>query len=230
MDGFEQNLHIADSAFEGMRHDADRALQKLLKNMVEKESLEGSVTIKIDISLTQEYIANTDPDIEGETRRVLSPAFTHKVGSMMQIKDEAKGGINYEGMEMVWDDELKEFVVKPIANTTQRTIFDADFQCVNDPDGECGEGGEQPALEGRRIAALPGPIIGESDESDEGVDGEVPGGDTEAPEESDDEVEDMSDSFAGMNPPEENITPDDLPFGGSCEEDDYGYEEPGEEF
>lgn len=33
MEGFEQNLHIAGSAFEGMRHDADRVLQKLLKNM-----------------------------------------------------------------------------------------------------------------------------------------------------------------------------------------------------
>lgn len=36
MEGFEKNLHIADSAFEGMQRDADRVLQKLLKNMVEK--------------------------------------------------------------------------------------------------------------------------------------------------------------------------------------------------
>ena len=225
MEGFEQNLHIADSAFEGMRHDADRVLQKLLKNMVEKESLEGSVTIKIDISLTQEFIQNTDPDIEGETRKVLSPAFTHKVGSMMQIKDEAKGGINYEGMEMVWDDELKEFVVKPIANTTQRTIFDADFQCVNDPEGDCEEG-EQAALEGRRIAALPGPSIGEGEESEEEVAEDEPCGDTEVIE----EAEDISDAFDGMNPPEEDIAPDELPFGGNYEDDGYGYEEPGEEF
>lgn len=226
MDGFEQNLHIADSAFEGMRRDADRVLQKLLKNMVEKESLEGSVTIKIDVSLTQEFIQNTDPDIEGETRKVLSPAFTHKVGSMMQIKDEAKGGINYEGMEMVWDDELKEFVVKPIANTTQRTIFDAGFQCVNDPEGDCGEGGEQPALEGRRIAALPGPTAGEGEEPEEEVVEEASGGDTEVVE----EAEDMSDAFAGMNPPEEDVAPEDIPFAGGDEDDEYGYEEPGEEY
>ena len=123
MELFEQNLHIADSAFEGMQRDADRVLQKLLKNMVEKGSLEGSVTIKIDISLKQELIQNTDPYIEGETRKVLSPTFTHKVGSMMQIKNEAKGCINYEGMEMVWDDELKEFAIKPIANTTQSLML-----------------------------------------------------------------------------------------------------------
>lgn len=227
MEGFEQNLHIADSAFEGMRHDADRVLQKLLKNMVEKESLEGSITIKIDVSLTQEFIQNTDPNIEGETRKVLSPAFTHKVGSMMQIKDEAKGGINYEGMEMVWDEELKEFVVKPIANTTQRSIFDADFRCVNDPEGGDGEGGEeQPALEGRRIAALPGPITGEGEESQEEVAGDAPCGDAE---DEGDDAEDMSDAFEGMNPPED-INPEDMPFAGGYEEDGYGYEEPGEEF
>lgn len=226
MEGFEQNLHIADSAFEGMRHDADRVLQKLLKNMVEKESLEGSVTIKIDVSLTQEFIQNTDPDIEGETRKVLSPAFTHKVGSMMQIKDEAKGGINYEGMEMVWDDELKEYVVKPIANTTQRSIFDDDFRCVNDPEGEPGEEGEQPALEGKRVAALPGPTDREGDEMEEGVDNEAPCGNAEA---SEDEAEDMSDAFDGMNPPED-IEPGEIPFAGDDDEDGYGYEEPGEEY
>lgn len=226
MEGFEQNLHIADSAFERMQRDADRVLQKLLKNMVEKGSIEGSVTIKIDISLKQELIQNTDPYIEGKTRKVLSPAFMHKVGSMMQIKDEAKGGINYEGMEMVWDNELKEFVVKPIANTTQRTIFDADFQCVNDPEGGCGEEGEPLALGGRRIVALPGPSIGESEESKEEVVEAVPGSDTEAVE----EAEDMSNAFDGMNPPKDDIAPENLPFGGNYEDDGYGYEEPGEEF
>ena len=131
MSVFEQNLHIDDTAFDGMRYDTDRVLQKLLKNMIEKESMEGSVTIKIDVSLKQEFIQNTNPDIDGETRRVLIPAFTHKIGSVMQIKDEAKGGIKYDDMEIVWDDELKEYVVKPISDTTQRTIFDTDFQNNN---------------------------------------------------------------------------------------------------
>ena len=218
MELFEQNLHIADSAFEGMQRDADRVLQKLLKNMFEKGSLEGSVTIKIDISLKQELIQNTDPYIEGETRKVLSPTFTHKVGSMMQIKNEAKGCINYEGMEMVWDDELKEFAIKPIANTTQRSIFDADFQCVNDTEGDCREGEGQLALEGKQIVALPGPS-GEECEELEAEKGE------ETPESDNEAVEDKSNSFDEMNPPEEDIAPGDLPFGGYYEDDGYGYED-----
>lgn len=217
MDGFEQNLHIADGTFDGMRHDTDRVLQKLLKNMVEKESLEGSVTIKIDVSFKQEYILNTDPEVEGETRKVLSPSFSHKVGSMMQIKDEAKGGINYEGMEMVWDDELKEFIVKPIANTTQRTMFDADFQCVNDPE-ENVEDEEQPALEGKRVKALPGPIA-EEDYDTEAVENDLPEEETNG-EDGNGEAEDMSGAFGGTN----------LPFDSDGNDGDWGYEEPGEEY
>lgn len=217
MENFEQNLHISDNAFEGMRHDADRVLQKLLKNMVEKESMEGSVTIKIDITLTQEFIANHDPNVAGETRKILIPAFTHKVGSMMQIKDEAKGGINYEGCEMVWDDDLKEYVVKPVANTTQRTIFDDDF-CVNDAEyREVEDEDAEPALEGRLVAALPGPATEESEDQE--------GDETVSDDEADEEAEDLSEVFGE----EEEITPQNMPFAPSEDDDEYEYEEP-EEF
>ena len=64
MEGYEQELHINDELFAGMRDDADRVLQKLLKNMVEKDSLEGKVTIGIDVTLVQEFIPNRDPNIE----------------------------------------------------------------------------------------------------------------------------------------------------------------------
>lgn len=220
MEGYEQELHINDELFAGMRDDADRVLQKLLKNMVEKDSLEGKVTIGIDVTLVQEFIPNRDPKIEGETRRVLTPKFSHKVGSVMQIKNEAKGDRNCDGTELVWDEERGEYVLRPIANTEQMTIFDADFRCVNDePGGEDGEEGGQPALEGRRIAALPGP----SDTEGEGTEGEVaeeaPGGDTEGMDGAEDgEAEDMSDAF----------NPGDMPFADG-EDDGYGYEEPREE-
>ena len=125
MEGYEQELHINDELFAGMRDDADRVLQKLLKNMVEKDSLEGKVTIGIDVTLVQEFIPNRDPNIEGETRRILTPKFSHKVGSVMQIKNEAKGDRNCDDTELVWDEERGEYVLRPIANTEQMTIFDA---------------------------------------------------------------------------------------------------------
>ena len=156
MEAYEKNLHINDSAFEKMRADADTVLQRLIKNMVEKDSMEGKVTITIDVSLIQEFIPNRDPNIEGETRRVLTPKISHKVGSVMQIKNETKGDTSCDGMELVYDEEKKEYVLKPIANTEQMTIFDAEFvECVNDDLEESVT--EELVLEGRRVAQLPGP-------------------------------------------------------------------------
>lgn len=211
METYEQSLHINDSAFEGMRADADRVLQRLLKNMVEKDSMEGKVTITIDVSLIQEYIPNRDPNVEGETRRTLTPKLSHKVGSVMQIKNEAKGDTNYDGMEMVWDDERKEYVLRPVANTEQMTIFDADFRCVNDEDVEAVDD-SQTALEGRMVAALPGPIENEADSEETGA------GDSkeEYTEDNISQTEDISEEFDGASEP--------LPF--SEGDDDYDYEEP----
>lgn len=219
MEGYEQELHINDELFAGMRDDADRVLQKLLKNMVEKDSMEGKVTIGIDVIFVQEFIPNRDPSIEGETRRVLTPKFSHKVGSVMQIKNEAKGDRNCDGTELVWDEERGEYVLRPIANTDQMTIFDADFRYVNDePCGEEGEEGQQ-ALEGRCVAAL----LGSSDTESEGTEGEVveetSSGDTEGMDGAEEwEAEDMSDAF----------DPSEMPFADG-EDDGYSYEEPREE-
>lgn len=155
MEELKQSLHISDDAFESMRIDADRVLQHLIKNMVEKDSNEGKVTISIDVSLRTEFVPNTDPNIEGETRVVKKPMFSHKVGSVMQIKNEAKGGVNYDGMELVWDEDKKEYVLKPIANTDQMSIFDAEFREIYSEEIEDDEG---TALEGRLVSALSGPV------------------------------------------------------------------------
>lgn len=193
MDAYDQNLHISDNAFEKMRSDADRVLQHLIKNMIEKDSMDGKVTIAIDVALTKEFIPNRAPEIYGETRMVLKPKFSHKIGSVMQIKNEAKGDINYDGMELVWDDEAGEYVLKPITNTSQMTIFDADFKCVNDPDenNESGSDAEReygyPALEGECVAALPGSADENPDQDDMSSAFEDDGYSYEEPEEYDED-------------------------------------------
>lgn len=170
MDAYQQELHIEDELFAGMRTDTDRVMQKLLKNMVEKDSMEGKVTITLDVTLMQEFIPNRDPNIEGETRRVLTPMFSHKVGSVMKITNEAKGDRNCDGCELVYDVESKEYVLRPIVNTEQMSIFDADFKCVNDPEKEefCNEP-ERTALECMEMAALPGPVSESEDDEEEDI-------------------------------------------------------------
>ena len=142
----ELTLHFSDEPFEPVHADADTTLQRLIANMMAKGSTEGTLTIKIDIELVQEMVDNFDPDIEGEKRLVKTPKLTHKVSSMMQMKDETKGSKMYDGYELVWDESSGEYVMRPIM-TAQRTVWEADYTVT--PDSSPREGSELPAALGK---------------------------------------------------------------------------------
>ena len=136
-------------------------MQRALGTMKEKESMDGKVTITIDIKLVPEFIPNYDPEIQGETRKILKPKFDHKVTSAINIKNEEKGSVNPE-MAMVWDEDKQEYVLTYVNNTEQRSIFDTDFQEeMNGPDDK---ELDTPLLEGDVVdeSALPGPADGEA--------------------------------------------------------------------
>ena len=124
---FEKRLDFDSDTFEEMKKDMNFVLQRLIGNMQEKGTNEGSMTLKIDVTMVKEYIPNYDPDIKGESREVSKPQFKHKVTSAVKINDEKSGSFNNE-MELVMDDETGVFKLVPIANTAQRSIFDSDFQ------------------------------------------------------------------------------------------------------
>ena len=117
-------LHFDDAVFDKLRGDADQVLQKLLSNMTQKGSTEGKVTITIDVSFIEETVQNMEPDIDGELRLVHTPKFTHKIGSVLQIKNEQKGGMICDGMEMVFDEERKEYILKSILGGEQMSFYD----------------------------------------------------------------------------------------------------------
>lgn len=154
--------------------------------------LEGKMTITIDVSFTEETVQNRDPNIEGDMRIVHTPKFQHKVGSVLQIKNEQKGDMNCDGMEMIWDNEKGEYVLRPITGRDQMSIFDMEVQNAQESatDAEVVEG---EVLEGRKIPALP-MNEPEDDESDG------------SPEDGPQDEEDMSDEFGddyGYDDPEE---------------------------
>lgn len=156
-----KELRIEADTFEKLRRDANIVLQRALGTMKEKESMEGKVSITVDIKLVQEYILNFDPNIEGETRKILKPKFEHKVTSAINIKNEEKGSTNPE-MAMVWDEDKQEYVLTYVNNTEQRSMFDSDFQeAMNQPEDSVEDAvfKEFPMLEGEVAdeSALPGP-------------------------------------------------------------------------
>ena len=239
-DEFIKQLTLDGDTFEQVKRDFNFVLQRLLGNMQEKEAMEGSMTLKLEVSLDNEYIPNYDPKIEGESRKIQKPKFKHKITSTVQIKDEKGGNMDTE-MELVMDEETGCYVLKPIANTSQRSIFDADFReapaedVVVDGDGNPIEA-DGNALPGRKIMGLPGPaeedivdaevreVAPESPNPDENPEAYISSGEDEETE-----LEDATDAlFGNMNAPEEDIAPGDLPFA-QGDDEDYGYQEPEEE-
>lgn len=205
--GLEKGLNFDSETFQELRQSASFVLQRLLGNMVEKGVDEGKVTINIDVSFNKQNVPDFSPGAEkGNSREAIKPKFVHKITSNFQMKDEKKGNIDTE-MEMVLDDDTGEFVMRPIVDTEQRSMFDSDYQdvfgasddvaCVNDdiPGTEL-QGDEQPAL--------PGPT-------------EESGGDGQADDGQGAEPEDISDELLG-----DAGTEDGLPFS----DDGYSYEEP----
>lgn len=156
-----KELRIEADTFDKLRRDTNIVLQKALGTMKDKGSMEGKVSIALDIKLVREFIPNFDPEVDGETREILKPKFEHKVTSAINIKNEEKGGVNPE-MAMVWDDDKQEYVLTYVNNTEQRSIFDTDFkEAMNQPEEsvEDAEFREMPLLEGEVAdeSALPGP-------------------------------------------------------------------------
>lgn len=209
-DEFEKKLDFDSDTFEEMKKDMNFVLQRLIGNMQEKGSDEGSMTLKIDVTMVKEFIPNYDPGIKGESREVSKPQFKHKVTSVVKINDEKSGSLNNE-MELVMDEDTGVFKLVPIANTAQRSIFDSDFQQQdNKQENGNDDSADSNAIEGRTILGLPGP-------DSEVIDGEFkevdatetdPGEDAEG--EPEEELDDITDELLG---------PDDS-------EDGYGYEEP----
>lgn len=64
MNDFDKKLDFDSNTFENMKHDMNFVLQRLLGNMIEKQSNEGSMTIKIDVTMVKEFIPNYDPNIK----------------------------------------------------------------------------------------------------------------------------------------------------------------------
>ena len=98
------------------------------------------------------------------------------------------------------DEETGCYVLQPIANTQQRTIFDSDFMQDQKQEGE----GNEDIIDGTYIdadvrPALPGPADEEKpaeEETQSEENGEEPG-DTPAEEPNEEEPEDITDDILG---------------------------------
>lgn len=68
---------------------------------------------------------------EKQEREIHVPSFSYKVSSQVAVKNEQKGNKNPE-MELAFDPDSATFVLQYINNTTQRSMFDDDFQSAEE--------------------------------------------------------------------------------------------------
>ncbi len=138
-------MNINSGAFKAMREDFDKVLTRTLKNILSKEGDCAELTVKLKIGLEKAKAPNFAPYGDPE-RDIVKPKFEHKVSSVMNIKDEESGSFKGD-YELVWDEELQDFVVRPVDNG-QMDLFtrrdgdgniiyqDADYVEVGEPAGE----------------------------------------------------------------------------------------------
>lgn len=208
-----QELTLDSDTFETVRANFDLLLQKLLNKMSQNDSDEGSITLKIDIQMMSEFI----PDEDGGSHKANKPVFKHKVTTTVPVKDSLDDKKD-TGMELVYDDELKRYILKYVSPGGQRSIFDEDFEENINGDGTIIDSNEVPQLPGE-TNLLEGPV----EDADEDT-MEVPDYDEEI------------DGNSMMNAPDEEITDEDETevAEGRTEatdgvDDEYEYDEPEEE-
>lgn len=160
MSDFVKELNFDGDTFNDMKRDMNFVLQRLLGNMQEKECQEGTLTLKLDVSLVREYVPNYNPNIPGESREIAKPKFSHKVTSQMKVEDMKKGNLDTE-MELFLNEETGEYEMRPVADTSQKTIFDSDYGFFGD-DPTQKQLGPDIAPDYIEFPALPGDVVDET--------------------------------------------------------------------
>lgn len=206
-----EELTLDGEVFENARANFDLLFQRLLKNMEKNNSDEGSITLKVDLQMVEDFV----PDDNGDSQKILKPIIKHKITTAVPVKDSFDGKKD-TGMNLVWDDELKRYVLKYISIGGQRSIFDSDYE-ENMHEGTVVD--EDHALPGPSNI-LPNPedaiYVDAEDIKDEAENGEI---------QADESVDEEVTAESGENTPQ-----DDTEVTDTSEEDfeDYGYNDPEE--
>lgn len=119
-------ITLESETLQAMKHDMDEIINKTIKTMQMSQSSEGTVTVKLKISIENRGIAN-----ENVYRTGIIPKFEHDVQSIVQTKDKKSGQMSGE-YELVYDAENDCWYMRDIR--AQISMFDADGVVQQDSD------------------------------------------------------------------------------------------------
>ena len=193
-----QELELGGEMFEKVREDFDLLFQKLFKKMSDSNSDEGTIDLKLTVTIGEQQVEDAD----GGVVTVKMPTIKHKVSTQVPVKDSVDGTRDV-GMALVYDEELKRYVMKYVSLDGQTSIFDEDaqagFNAKDDDEGPAGDEIEE-------VDQIPGEnrYLGYTEPENENPD------------------EDNSEHDSYYDEDEKNGAGDD----GWPVPDDYGYDEP----
>lgn len=118
----EFKLSLEGDTFNALKTDFDQMLRHTLYRMEEQERDDAEITIKMKISLKEDFVPDNDVNSYAAERQIKRPSFHHKVVSEVKHKEEKAGGL-FGDYELVWDKEKAEYVMRSFGGN-QMSIFD----------------------------------------------------------------------------------------------------------
>ena len=177
-----EEMKIESDVFQQARDNFNLYLQRLFDGMKKNNSSEGSITLKVDINMEMDFVS----DGQGGTTEINKPVLKQKVAIAVPLKDHIDSKKD-TGMNLVWDEELRRFVLRYINEGGQKTLFDPDYEENlhgenSDPDESAMLPGPTNALpdNGGAIDADFTEVNEQDEENTEPTEKEAPGSDTEA--------------------------------------------------
>lgn len=110
--GMNYDMKLGGSTFQQAVEDFDIQMTGLLGRMRKQKICEGSVTLKINVTLTEEYPYSED----GTPQEVFVPTFEHEVQSCLSMKDKRKGKIEEDMVLTIGPDGLPRLVSRDTDN------------------------------------------------------------------------------------------------------------------
>lgn len=99
-------LTLESDTFKGMKSDFDDLMQQLLEKLFAGRITEGSITMKLSVSLEEVFSQEMNKDIA-------VPMFKHKVTANYTEKMENAGAVSLPNTYLEYDPEVGAFVLKP---------------------------------------------------------------------------------------------------------------------
>lgn len=144
-------MSLNGDTFNSLKSDYDALLRQLLTEMESRDEEEATITIKVWVKLEKDQARDFQANGYDAMRDIVKPTFKHEISTVMQIKNKKSGSLG-GSMEMVWDKELCQYVMRPIDNG-QTTLFDQGGEAIDAEYTVVDEGHALPA----GPAALPAP-------------------------------------------------------------------------